>query len=75
MKTCKNPLSSALICVLITSRQLEAVDKRAPVEVAVSWLELRGEDHRAAIHRVDTVLAVIAPSCQVSGLRAASQQD
>ena len=54
-----HPRSSA---ALITGRQLKAVDKRVPVEVTIGRLELRREDHRAAIDRVDADGAVVTPS-------------
>ncbi len=60
---------------LVTGRQLEAVNIRAPVEATVSRLELRRENHRAAVNRVDADGAVVAPARQVSSLRSASYQN
>lgn len=51
------------------------MDERGPVEVTVSRLELRCENHRAAINRIHTYRAVITPARQVSGLRSASYQN
>lgn len=60
---------------LVTRRQLEAMNPRAPVEVAVCRLKLRSKDHRAAVNRVDADRTVIAPTGQVSSLRSASDQN
>ena len=51
------------------------MNPRAPVEIAIPRLELRRENHRAAIYRVDTDRTVITPPCEVAGLRSASCQD
>ena len=51
-----------LSAALVTGRQLEAVNVRAPVEVTVGRLVLRREDHLAAIHRVYADGAVITPA-------------
>ena len=60
---------------LITRRQLETVNPRAPVETSVRRLELRREDHRAAINRIDADRTVITPAGEIPSLRSASYQD
>src|SRR6185369_16593319 len=65
----------ALEEVSVTGRQLEAVNKRAPVEVAGTRLKLTREDHRATIHRIDTDGAVITPARQVPVLRSTADED
>src|SRR5690349_14579835 len=51
------------------------MDVGSPVEVSIRWLELRREHHRAAVDRIDTDRAVIAPACEGSGLNAAAHQN
>jgi hypothetical protein len=51
------------------------MNKRGPVEITVCRLELRREDHRAPVDRVDTDGAVIAPAGQRRSLNKVSYQD
>ena len=51
------------------------MDPRAPVEASRRRLELRRENHRAAVNRIDTDRTVITPAREVSSLRSVSYQN
>src|SRR6185436_18125544 len=59
---------------LVTRAQLEAVNKRAPIEVSVRGLELRCKDHRAAVNRIDGNRTVVAPTRKARGLNAEARE-
>jgi len=63
-----------LFAALITGRQPEAVNIRVPVEVTVGRLELRCENHLAAIYRVHADGTVISPAGQGCSLNSAANE-